>query len=62
VLDGFWIGGRVLKGLVTVFNCLEKKEDYIWEYRMCEDFDCGWGCVFMNNGHSGSILFVSVVS
>ena len=29
---------------------------------MCDDFDCGWGCVFMNNGHSGTILFVSVVS
>ena len=25
MLDGFWIGGRVLRGLVTVFNCLEKK-------------------------------------
>jgi hypothetical protein len=40
----------------------KNKEEYIWEYRMYEDFDCGWGCVFMNNGHSGSILFVSVVS
>ena len=25
MLDGFWIGGRVLRGLVMVFNCSGKK-------------------------------------
>jgi hypothetical protein len=27
VLDVFWIGRRVLGGLVTVFNCLERKRN-----------------------------------
>lgn len=47
MLDGFWIGGRVLRGLVTVFNCLEKTKRNIFGNIGCMRILTVDGAVFL---------------